>query len=110
MQWGDEYRQFHQAAWLAVYDLLSPTGIFVLNVKDHIRKGVRQPVTKWHQVTCQAFGFVLERYYTIPVKGNGQGENGQVRVDNEMVYVFRKPAMNLDVAQSKWTQPKLRGV
>lgn len=110
MQWGDEYREFHTRAWAAVYALLSPTGIFVLNVKDHIRKGQKQPVCAWHKSLCTALGFTLVCYYEIPVKGNRQGQNGEVRVDNEMVYVFRKPAMDLTKAASKWSQPRLRGM
>ena len=110
MQWGDEYRVFHEEAWAQVYNLLAPTGIFVLNVKDHIRKGVKQPVCAWHSRLCQNIGFTLTHYYEIPVKGNRQGENGEVRVDNEMVYVFRKPAMDLTKAALKWTQPKIRGI
>lgn len=110
MQWGEEYREFHEMAWGLVYNLLTPTGIFVLNVKDHIRKGVKQPVCAWHKSLCLSLGFPLAHYYEIPVKGNRQGENGQVRVDSEMVYVFRKPAMDLDKATTKWTQPHFRGV
>ena len=109
MQWGDEYRQFHSTAWFYVYDLLTPTGIFVLNVKDHIRKGVKQPVCTWHKNQCIRLGFALEQEIAIPVKGNRQGQNGEVRVDNEMVYVFRKPPMDLTKAATKWTQPRLRG-
>lgn len=110
MQWGDEYREFHTKAWTAVYDLLTPTGIFVLNVKDHIRKGVKQPVCTWHRKLCETLGFTLQCYYEVPVKGNRQGQNGEVRVDYEMVYVFRKPAMDLSKAATKWTQPRLRGI
>ena len=110
MQWGEEYRDFHTVAWSAVYDLLAPTGIFVLNVKDHIRGGVKQPVCMWHKNLCIARGFQLHCYYEVPVKGNRQGQNGQVRVDNEMVYVFRKPAMDLSKAATKWTQPRFRGM
>src|SRR5262245_56438382 len=47
MQWGPSYRDFHAGAWLRVYELLSPGGLFILNVKDHVRKAIVQPVAKW---------------------------------------------------------------
>jgi SAM-dependent methyltransferase len=46
MQWGDNYRDFHKKAWVEVWRVLRPGGKFVLNVSDHIRKGVVQEVTR----------------------------------------------------------------
>ena len=91
MQWGPEYRRFHQLAWAEVYDLLVPGGYFLLNVKDHIRKGVKQPVSAWHKAACLKAGFQQLDHLLISVTGNRQGENGQVRVDAENLYVMQKP-------------------
>lgn len=90
MQWGDEYRVFHSAAWAKVHSLLAPGGTFIVNVKDHIRKGVKQPVSTWHRNVLLAIGFELVDTRNLKVRGNRQGRNGTVRVDNEQVYVFRK--------------------
>ena len=91
LQWGDDYRDFHRAAWDEAFDLLEAGGYFILNVKDHIRKGVKQPVAAWHRAYCQSIGFTKVEETHIPVRGNRQGENGEVRVDHEHVYVFQKP-------------------
>jgi tRNA G10 N-methylase Trm11 len=42
MHWGDEYRRFHDRAWRQAARVLKPGGLFVLNVKDHVRAGKRQ--------------------------------------------------------------------
>lgn len=91
MQWGPEYRIFHHDAWEMVYKLLRPGGYFLLNVKDHIRQGVKQPVAAWHKATCENEGFQLRLSFECPVGGNRQGENHEVRVDHEKVYLFQRP-------------------
>jgi hypothetical protein len=92
MQWGKNYRLFHLAAWRKVWDLLLPDGIFVLNVKNHIRRGVETRVVEWHRIICEnVIGFVLEDDYEIEVSGLRHGENHDVRVDVEHVFLFRKP-------------------
>jgi tRNA G10 N-methylase Trm11 len=48
MQWGAEYRRFHDEAWREAVRVLKPGGSFVLNIKDHNRKGKRQRATEWH--------------------------------------------------------------
>tara|TARA_R110000772_G_scaffold36981_8_gene88109 strand:- start:559 stop:1278 length:720 start_codon:yes stop_codon:yes gene_type:complete len=93
MQWSEEYRFFHEKAWLKVWDLLAPGGIFIVNVKDHIRKGVKQPVSAWHRLLLIAIGFELLESRDMPVRGNRQGRNGDVRVDHEQIYVFKKPVI-----------------
>ena len=107
MQWGDTYRSFHAEAWQQVYRLLKPGGMFVLNVKDHIRKGTKQPVVAWHRTLCKNLGFKLIEDIEIPVKGLRQGENHEVRVDVEHVMVFRRPEMDVSRVSKKWTQPRL---
>jgi len=39
MQWGPEYRHFHNLAWAKVRRTLPGGGLFVLNIKNHVRKG-----------------------------------------------------------------------
>jgi hypothetical protein len=90
MQWGDEYRAFHQEAWRKVWDLLTPGGYFIVNVKDHIRKGEKQPVSAWHRNVLLSIGFELIDTRNLKVRGNRQGQNGQARVDCEQIYVFKK--------------------
>lgn len=90
-QWGQKYRGFHQAAWEEVWRTLKPGGLFVLNVSDHIRKGVVQPVAKWHRDTIlESFDCKLENEFTVNTPRNGFGQNGSVRVEHEFVYTIRK--------------------
>ncbi|MGZ4518818.1 MAG: DNA methyltransferase [Mycobacteriaceae bacterium] len=90
MQWGDEYRRFHTEAWALVYKVLKPGGYFLLNVKDHIRKGEQQQVCSWHISACRSLGFLLQDIVHVPVKGNRQGQNGSARVDEELLILYRK--------------------
>ncbi len=89
MQWGDKYRTFHVKAWTEAKRVLCPGGVFVLNVKDHIRGGVLQPVTQWHIDTLQALGFVMLRHEHIDTPSMRYGRNGDVRIGYESVIVFR---------------------
>lgn len=90
MQWGVEYRSFHERAWYLVHEILRPGGRFVLNVKDHIRRDVLQPVVAWHRATCLLIGFTLSAVQTVELSGNGFGQNGNTRVPYEVVLVFDK--------------------
>ncbi len=93
MQWGDEYRRFHEQAWGRVFDeCLVDGGLFLLNVKDHIRAGHKQPVVKWHKATCKNAGFQFIADVAVGVRGMGFGANGKARVENEHVLVMRKPS------------------
>jgi hypothetical protein len=98
MQWGVEYRAFHIRAWIKVRELLTGGGIFVLNVKDHVRKGEIVPVVDWHRKRVLGTGgFELLDDVQVPVTGMGFGANGQVRVAHEHVMTFERVR-----DQSKW--------
>lgn len=48
MQWGADYRWLHYHAYAECARVVRPSGIFLLNIKDHYRKGTRQHVSNWH--------------------------------------------------------------
>ncbi len=111
MQWGNEYRMFHLKAWKVAWELLEPGGLFIMNIKNHIRKGEVQYVAEWHRQVIERRGF--DHLYTIevPVRGNQQGENGQVRVPHEEVQVYRKPYLtgrDKLGRMCEYTQPTLK--
>ena len=91
MQWGEAYRELHQAVWLECARVLKPGSPLVLNIKDHIRKGKRMYVTDWHvsALTSAGFELVLERRVECP--GQRKGANSIARVPYESVIKFRKP-------------------
>lgn len=89
MQWGDKYRAFHLAAWTEARRVLAPGGVFVLNIKDHIRAGKLQPVTQWHRGALEGLGFVFVAERQIDTPSMRYGKNGDVRVEYESVIKFR---------------------
>ena len=89
LQWGPAYRAFHVQAWTEARRVLRPGARFVLNVKDHIRAGVVQPVTDWHTETLLSMGFDLVNRAEIKCPGQRRGANGNVRVNAESVLCFR---------------------
>lgn len=90
MQWGEQYREFHRRAWREAVRVLRTDGYFVLNIKDHIRKGERQNVPQWHVETLQALGLVLLRSVNVNTPGMRNGANHDKRVGEEEVHVFVK--------------------
>lgn len=89
MQWGDKYRAFHVTAWTEARRVLQPSGRFVLNIKDHIRGGVRQHVTDWHIGTLEGLGFEVQEHVKVDCPGMRYGRNGGVRVEYESVVLLR---------------------
>lgn len=89
---GNTYKSLHEEIWREVLRVLMPGGVFILNVKDHYRKYVLQPVTHWHDSFLRSLGLskMISRYVSTP--GNRYGENGELRVDGESVIVYGKSA------------------
>lgn len=91
MQWGDEYRDFHETAWGEAVRVLKPGGRFVLNIKDHIRDGVQQPVSAWHVACLTRLGLELNADLSagVPTRHLRQGSTPE-RAGQELVLVFDK--------------------
>jgi hypothetical protein len=63
----------------------------VLNLKDHIRGGERQHVVAWHiGHLVKKLGYTLEDMVPVILPGNGFGQNGQLRVEFEIVALLRR--------------------
>lgn len=90
LQWGDEYRDFHRAAWKACYKVTRPGGKIIVNVKDHIRKGARQLVVDFHIAALEAAGYEMVGAEKVDTPGMKHGENGEVRVDGEWIVIAQK--------------------
>jgi hypothetical protein len=88
LQWGDEYRDFHERAWRELRRVLVDQSLFVLNCKDHYRDGEIQQVTNWHANTLIRMGFDPIDVAVVPLSGNQHGQNGSLRVDEEVVILF----------------------
>ena len=95
LHWGEAYRTLHSAAWAESYRVLAPGGLFLLNVKDHIRRGKRQGVPLWHVAQLKELG--LELVVERPVYSKGDQNTATMRdrgvnvLDVEWIFVLRKP-------------------
>lgn len=91
MAWGDEYRELHVAAWREVRRVLRPGGLFVLNIKNHVKNGRAVKVAQWHRQAVLDLGLEELWRWDVPLDGYGFGQNRGARVTSEQVYVFAKP-------------------
>lgn len=92
MQWGPAYRQFHQRAWSEAVRVLNPNhGVFILHIKNHIRKSQQQPVTEWHAQTLQDLGMILHLAVQLPGGQLRQGANGSLRCPDQMLLFTASP-------------------
>lgn len=93
--WGDEYRAIHAAVWRESVRVLEDGGVLILNCKDHMRKGLPQPVTEWHVRTLAGLG--LEPLVAEAVRQTGDQNTNSMRkrgvqvIDHECVVALRKP-------------------
>jgi hypothetical protein len=88
LQWGADYREFHQRAWKEAARVLRPGGLFVLNIKDHTRDGQRRYVAGWHVTTLCRLGFALLEHVEVATPALRVGDNADARWP-EQVYVLR---------------------
>jgi SAM-dependent methyltransferase len=91
LQWGNEYRDLHRAAWAEAHRVLRPGGWLVLNTSDHYRAGVVQPVTAWHLGALGDLGFEQVDAATIETPRNRHGANGALRCEAESVHLLSPP-------------------
>jgi len=94
MQWGQEYRAAHVAAWVEVRRVLKPGGLFALNIKDHQRFFQRVPVSDWHRNIVGLMGFSLIESLRVDTPGFRYGEN-RLRFPEE-IYLWEVPTLRKD--------------
>lgn len=87
MHWGPEYRAFHAEAWIEALRVLRSGGLFVLNIKDHIRDGERQRVTGWHIGCLEDLGLTTLDVLPIETPSLRAGANAEARC-TEIVVVM----------------------
>jgi DNA modification methylase len=90
LQWGDEYRRFHELAWAESVAALRVGGTLTINIKNHIRDGEIQRVAEWHFDTLYSLGLRLVALDVVPTKGLMAGSNAAERTPVEFVATFRK--------------------
>jgi len=91
LQWGPAYRSFHEQAWAEATRVLRPGGIFVLNIKDHIRKRERQYVPEWHLSCLIGLGYHAPVYdLSIETPSMRFGANYEARLSHEKLFALKK--------------------
>lgn len=90
MQWGEKYKELHIKAWKECFRVLKEDGVFILNFKNHIRKGKEMDVFSWHVKILIELGFSLDLVKQVKTNGNGFGQNGKLRTGFEFVARFIK--------------------
>lgn len=86
-----EYERLHRRAWGQVARVLRPSGLFMLNVSNFVRKGEEVDVVGWHRQAVLDVGrFRLIDTVPVPTKRMRFGANADARVAYEVVLMFRK--------------------
>lgn len=90
LQWGHPYRELHTKILSEMVRVTKPDGLVVVNISNHVRKGVVQHVVEWYAETMCRMALLMERVIPVPTPRMRFGENGTLRVPYEHVIVMRK--------------------
>lgn len=92
MQWGAQYRDFHERAWAACDSVLLPGALVLLNVKNHVRRNEVQRVVEFHLNSWLRLRYTIEEARPITTRGLAYGANADVRTPHELILALRKPS------------------
>ena len=95
MQWGNKYQAKHLECYAELRRVLKETGVFILNMSDHIRQGELVKVVDWHKSVLMEMGFIVIEDLKVPTPRMGFGKNGKSRVDHERIVTFRDSGYKL---------------
>ena len=90
MQWGKQYQEKHIKIYQNLFRLLKPGGMFLLNVKNHIRKGEEINVKQFHEKVLTDLGLKKQKELFVETRGCRCGKNGNARAKGEYILVFVK--------------------
>jgi hypothetical protein len=90
MQWGGAYRQKHIRIYTEFHRVLSENGCLIINISNHIRKGVEVDVTIFHIEALQKQGFGFIEKVEIKTPRMGFGANAKARTNFEYLLIFKK--------------------
>lgn len=91
---GIAYRQFSARALAEMRRVVMPNGLIVINMSNHPETvdgvTIEHHVVEWYLNHCFAtLGLTLDHVVRVPTPRFGQGANGNVRIDGEVVMVLR---------------------
>lgn len=95
MAWGPKYRQFHELIWRRALHRIRPGGLAIVNVSNFLEtikgRDVEHHVAEWHLNCWLLLGCTLVEAVRVATSRNGEGANGEKRIDGELVLVLRTP-------------------
>lgn len=87
----DDYKVLHHLVYSQCWRVLEENGLMIVNLSNHIRDGKEVDVCRWHTNLLEGdIGFTLIDTKRVPTQRNGFGANGQLRVESEAIFVYRK--------------------
>lgn len=101
MQFGKAYIEKHLKIYQHLFTLVVCGGIFILNVKNHIRKGEEVDVVGFHKEALKQSGFVEEEDLAVKTPCMCFGRNRDKRKYCEHIIKFRKPVEVHDGKEKK---------
>ena len=90
MHWGVEYIRKHRQIYSNLARMIKPGGKFVLNVKNHIRRGKEVDVTSFHIAELRKNGFYVAEIRLVKTPGLKYGANASKRMDEECIVLLIK--------------------
>lgn len=84
MQFGPQYRRFHRDWIVEAIRLVHPGGLIIVNVANHLRKGVEVDVVGWWLGALVGEGLYVRAVDWIPAAKMRVGANADLRVDGEV--------------------------
>jgi hypothetical protein len=90
MQWGEKYKTLHESVWNECWKILAQDGLMIVNISNHIRKGVEVDVVGWHEKCLREIGFEFVGHIKIQTPRMKFGKNSEKRILHESILVFCK--------------------
>lgn len=92
LQWGPKYRSTMTEIWQHIVNvnLRSRDGYLLVNVGSSFKNRTYQPVAEWTLQTLMGMDVGLVDYRFVETPGNRDGQNRELRVGGEHLYLFRK--------------------
>lgn len=91
MQFGDDYINKHVKIYRHLFTLVKWGGYFILNIKNHIRKGEEIDVVGFHKKALSDVGFMEIQDLIVKTPCMGFGRNRNKRIYEEHIIKFIKP-------------------
>lgn len=93
MPWGPRFWSFTAGSYRAIHSVLTPGGLFVLNVSDFQRHGELVHAVEWHHGAAYGAGFEQAKPVRwIQTQRLGHGANRDARAPSEAILILRRPA------------------